>query len=222
MINVYLDGEFMNYELRYDYNIIDYFFTIKDDDANYDTTNKYQELLLKQVKGNISIDKKILNKYSSVMEIFNNIYNYNNKVLKLNNNYLPDLNLVNIKSQEMYSLLKNVFKKYHYNNIFINNGNKIIVSNRDIKHTVTYIYKTPGQKKMLREHIIVIENLGQIIKHAKLINQSGSKDIDSEDNSWHYYYDNLNINNQKYVLVFDVVSRNNGENHYRVQRLQKK
>lgn len=122
----------------------------------------------------------------------------------------------------MYSLAKDIFEQNHNKNKFNNNGNEIIVSNRDIKHTVTYIYKTPGQKSMLEQHLLVFSDLGDTIEHAKLVSQSRSNDIGTEENSWHYYYDDLDINGEKYKLVFDVVSRNNGENHYRVQRLEKK
>ena len=38
-------------------------------------------------------------------------------------------------------------------------------------------------------------------------------------NSWHYYVENIIIGKKKFLLEFDVVSRNDGENHYRIQRL---
>lgn len=36
-----------------------------------------------------------------------------------------------------------------------------------------------------------------------------------------YYFDELNINNELYYLEFDVRSMKNGENHYRVRKLEK-
>ena len=41
-------------------------------------------------------------------------------------------------------------------------------------------------------------------------------------NFWNYYFDGLVIDNVKYDLEFDVRSLDSGENHYRVQRLEKK
>lgn len=38
---------------------------------------------------------------------------------------------------------------------------------------------------------------------------------------WDYYLNELNINDNNYLFEFDVVCRHNGENHYRVQRLEK-
>ena len=38
---------------------------------------------------------------------------------------------------------------------------------------------------------------------------------------WSYYLNGLKINRENYLFEFDVVSRDNNENHYRVQRLQK-
>ena len=37
---------------------------------------------------------------------------------------------------------------------------------------------------------------------------------------WSYYLIGLKINKKKYIFEFDVVSRDNNENHYRVQRLK--
>ena len=39
--------------------------------------------------------------------------------------------------------------------------------------------------------------------------------------TWNYYFSNLKIDNQLFNFEFDVVSRIDGENHYRVQRLEK-
>lgn len=180
------------------------------------------EQIIKQTKGNIPINQELLKKHSNVKSIFDEVRNKYDGEVKIDNTIdMSGIDFSNLKSPAMYSYAKDIFNKNHKTNEFYNNGNKIIVSNRDIKHTVTYIYKTPGQKNMLPQHLLVFSDLGDIIEHAKLINQSGSNDIGTNENSWHYYYDNLDIKGEKYTLVFDVVSRDNGENHYRVQRLEK-
>lgn len=177
---------------------------------------------IKYNKGNIPINKDLLNKYANVRSIFTEIRNNCNDEIKIRNNIdISNINLSNLKSQKMYSYSKIIFSQNHCTNEFYNNGNKIIVSNRDIKHIITYIYKTPGQKNMLFQHLCVFSNLKNIIEHATLISQNGSNDIEGEENSWHYYYNNLDINGNNYTLVFDIVSRQNGENHYRVQRMEK-
>lgn len=38
---------------------------------------------------------------------------------------------------------------------------------------------------------------------------------------WNYYYDGLKIGNNSYNFEFEVVSMSNGENHYRIQKLEK-
>lgn len=177
---------------------------------------------IKYNKENIPINKDLLNKYANVRSIFTEIRNNCNNEIKIRNNIdISNINLSNLKSQKMYSYSKIIFSQSHCTNEFYNNGNKIIVSNRDIKHIITYIYKTPEQKNMLFQHLCVFSNLKNIIEHATLISQSGSNNIEGEENSWHYYYNNLDINGNNYTLVFDIVSRQNGENHYRVQRMEK-
>lgn len=48
------------------------------------------------------------------------------------------------------------------------------------------------------------------------------KEYTKDNNIWSYYLNGININGEQFLLEFDVVSMKNGENHYRVQRLQKK
>ena len=126
-----------------------------------------------------------------------------------------------MKPKEIKELAYSIFKKYNSKSIFENDGNKITVSKSGINESIEKIFNNKIQRNLLKEHLQVFSDLGDIIEHATLINQSGSSDVGTEENSWHYYYDNLDIKGEKYTLVFDVVSRNNGENHYRVQRLEK-
>lgn len=178
--------------------------------------------LEKNNKGNIAIKEKLLKRYKNLSEIFEYIEKKFNNQLKINiNNDIKNKEYLKLKSQEMFKYAKMLFKNNHNVAEFYNNKDKIIVSNNDIKHTITFIYKTPGQKNILLQYPFVFSNLGDIIKHAKLISQTESNDKEKNEKSWHYYYDNLDIDGERYIIVFDVVSRNNGENHYRVQRLKK-
>lgn len=75
---------------------------------------------------------------------------------------------------------------------------------------------------MLKEHLLVFRKIVEIIENTELVSQNKSEDSLHNENSWHYFYDNFNINRNKYKLVFNVTSRNDDENHYRVQTLELK
>ena len=169
-------------------------------------------------KGNIPINNKLLNKYSNVEEIFN-ITQKNNYIKLINYTYF---NLKDITSSELYKLVNKIFKSTHTTNRFKNFNNIIYISNKDIKESVNKIFYNPNQKKLLREHLIVFMNIGKIIETATLISQSLENKNRENNNLWNYYINWIKINNEDYLLEFDVVSRNNGENHYRLQRLIKK
>ena len=85
-----------------------------------------------------------------------------------------------------------------------------------------YVLNNSNQKSLLKEHLLIFGKIGEIIENAELVSQNKSEDSLHNENSWHYFYDNPNINGNKYKLVFDVTSRNDGENHYRVQTLELK
>lgn len=77
-------------------------------------------------------------------------------------------------------------------------------------------------KFIKNNNLKVFSDLGDIIENATLVNQTKETKNRSNINSWNYYFDGLNINNELYHLEFDVRSLDTGENQYRVQRLQKK
>lgn len=74
----------------------------------------------------------------------------------------------------------------------------------------------------MKEHLLVFSDLGDIIENATLVNQTKETKNRENINYWNYYFDGLEINNELYYLEFDVRSMENGENQYRVQRLEKK
>ena len=73
----------------------------------------------------------------------------------------------------------------------------------------------------MKEHLLVFSDLGDIIEHSKLVNQIPETKGREKYNSWNYYYDGLKIGNNSYNFEFEVVIMFNGENHYRVQKLEK-
>lgn len=54
-----------------------------------------------------------------------------------------------------------------------------------------------------------------------MVNQTFENKNRSKYNNWNYYFISLNINNNLFDLELDIVSRSDGENHYRIQRLKK-
>lgn len=119
---------------------------------------------------------------------------------------------------------ENLFNKYVnvreiFDNVVFEYDNCIIVS----RHLIELKGKDLNNMKVkdLKEHLQVFSDLGDIIEHATLVNQTRETKNRENINSWNYYFDGLNIDGELYHLEFDVRSLHNGQNQYRVQRLQK-
>lgn len=173
-------------------------------------TNKIKE------QNPINVNKKLLNKYKDITSIFQN-EKINNFIEITNKNIIFDKQ----KPTEIYHLAVNLFTKYHNNNIFENKKNKIYVTNSDIKESINKIYNDRLQNIYLKEHLLIFTKLGKIIESAKLINQTYENKNRNKYILWNYYFNGLIINNTIYKIEFDVVSRYDGENHYRIQRIKK-
>lgn len=111
-----------------------------------------------------------------------------------------------------------IFKEFNAKTVFLNDGNKIIVSKSGINESVEKIYSNKEQRNLMKEHLYVFSVLGSVIEHATLVNQTRER---KNIYSWNYYFDGLIINGDLYHIEFDVRSLHNGQNQYRVQRLQK-
>ena len=176
-----------------------------------------------QTSGNIPINQELLNKYKSTTEMFNDsINNYNGEVnVKDNLSELQNVSVENMKIGEVKKIAKEIFQKYNKSNTFYNSGNKILVNKTGIDESITKIFESRQQRELLKEHLLVFSDLGDIIEHSKLVNQVPETKGREKYNSWNYYYDGLKIGNNSYNFEFEVVSMSNGENHYRVQKLEK-
>lgn len=190
---------------------------------NFNSTKVDSKKLPVVKKENIPVDEKLLNKYSNVKEIFNGERNnYDGEVeLSKEINELENVDLNNIKISDLKDLAANIFNCYNSKNIFENNGNKITVSKTGINESIEKIYNNEAQRNLMKEHLQVFSDLGDIIEHATLVNQTPELKNRSNIRLWNYYFDGLKINNDTYYLEFDVRSMDNGENQYRVQRLEK-
>lgn len=166
----------------------------------------------------IKLNNKKLNKYNNVNEIFDVECSKCNTIIKIDNFFIK----TNGKSaREVYYIAKEIFNSSYDNNIFYNKKNKIIITNQDIKESVNKFYNDRLQNIYLKEHLIILSKIGDIIEQAKLVNQTLENKGREKYITWHYYCCLIKINNIKYKLVFDVVSRIDGENHYRLQRIEK-
>lgn len=178
---------------------------------------------INHVKGNIPINQELLNKYNNVSEMINkNINKYDGKVdVKGSIMELNNIDLNSMSQNELSNLAINIFEKYNNSNTFINDGNKIMVTRSGIKESINKILYNKTQKQYLKEHLQVFSDLGDIIESATLASQTTEGKSRENNKIWNYYLNGLNINDNNYLFEFDVVSRQNGENHYRVQRLEK-
>lgn len=177
---------------------------------------------------NIPINKDLLNKYENVTDLINdNLNNYDGKVnVKSNIKELKGVKLDEVNNTELFYIAKNIFHEYNQKNEYINDGNIIKVSNKDIKESIEKITHNINQKELLKEHLQVFSDLGDIIESAILVSQGIEQKNEIQkthmrNKVWNYYLNGLKINNNYYLFEFDVISRSDGENHYRVQRLQK-
>ncbi len=179
---------------------------------------------INQTKGNIPINQELLNKYANVKEIFMNERNNYDGNVKINNEIVElsnfDINKINIG--DLKKLANDIFIKYNQKNTFENAGNKIVVNKSGINESIEKIYNNRTQRSLIKEHLQVFSDLGDIIENATLVNQTRETKNRENINYWNYYFDGLEINNELYYLEFDVRSMENGENQYRVQRLEKK
>ena len=178
---------------------------------------------VKQVKGNIPINNNLLNKYLNVREIFDNEKNLCNDEIYISSKAIDfvEIDFYNFNITQLKNIANQIFSKYNSCNGFYNINDKIVVSKSGINESVEKKFNNRAQRNLLKEHLIILSNLGNIIEYSKLINQALNMKNNFDINYWNYYIAYLNIDGNKYMLVFDVRSMKDGQNQYRVQRLEK-
>ncbi len=170
---------------------------------------------------NILINEKLLNKYNNMTDLLiDNKEKFAIKII-LNKNIkiLDNNNFNSLKQNELSNIAINIFEEYHINNVFINNGNAIKVTNSGIRESIHKILYNQNQKIFLKEHLLIFSDLGNIIKSAILVGQNYEIKKREHNKVWHYYINGIIIDGKSYLFEFDVISHSDGENHYRVQRL---
>ena len=195
-------------DMIYNFDVIYNDFMICEDEYSYGKVNK--------VNASIPFYSDFINKYNNVSDIFLYEKIDDNKTIDISIN---DINFENNTKSCIEAI--NLFNKYHTTNTFINNGNYIKVTNQDIRESIFKILNDRYQRKYLKEHLAIFSNLGTIISSSHLVCQTYEKKERTKYVIWNYYYNGLKIDNQLFGFQFDVVSRVDGQNHYRVQRLKK-
>ena len=96
-----------------------------------------------------------------------------------------------------------------------------MVTRTGIDESITKLYESSCQRGLLKEHLIVYSHLGDIIENSVLVNQALESKGREKYKCWNYYLCMIIIDENEYLLEFEVVTMSNGENHYRVQKLRK-
>lgn len=135
---------------------------------------------------------------------------------------LENVNVKEIKQMEAYKIARDLFAKLHKIK-FTNNmtGNIIYVTNSDIKESINNTYTFTEQRKYLKENLSIYSHLDKIIVNAQLISNTSELKGRSKYNKWEYYALPIKIDNRNFIVQFDTVQREDGETHFRVERLFK-
>lgn len=176
-------------------------------------------------KANISIDKKLLNKYKNVKEIFIGEKNNYNGVVNVSSDISTIINKYDLtRIEDVKRAAIEIFFTYHSKSVFMNDNNKIIVNRSGINESVEKIFNNRRQRNLLIEHLKIFSDLGDIIEHARLVNQAYNVKKKNKPDviSRNYYFDGVKIGTFEYIFEFEVRTMQDGENQYRVQRLEQK
>lgn len=149
------------------------------------------------------------------------IYDYVNSIKE---NFQTDINIETNKTKipidysTQSQMMIKVFSKIG-KNVFKNNGENIYVSNSDIKESIAKTVRNTNQKKLLSEHIEVFQHLDKIIENGQIIARGSETKSRSQYKNWDYYATPITIDGQNYIVEFDTVLRDNGQKHFRLERI---
>lgn len=88
-----------------------------------------------------------------------------------------------------------------------------------LKKVLPKTVRNTNQKKLLAEHIEVFENLDKIIENGQVIARGSEMKGRSQYKNWDYYATPITINGENYIVEFDTVLRDNGQKHFRLERI---
>ena len=182
----------------------------------------------RDIEGNevLSMKKKIDNKKDTKITKKIEEYIAKNPNLRtdinISTDIIADINVREIKQMESYKIARDLFSKIHKRKFQNNNTDtNIYVTNSDIKESINTTYTYTEQRKYLKENIVIYSQLDKIIENAELISNTNELKGRQKYQQWEYYALPVNIDNNKFIIQFDTVKREDGETHFRVERLYK-
>lgn len=140
--------------------------------------------------------------------------------IKITTSKLKDIDSKEIKQMEAYKIARDLFSELHKRK-FTNNitENTIYVTNSDVKESVNTTYTFTDQRKYLKENLSIYSHLDKIIENAELISDTSELKGRRKYNKWEYYALPIEIDSKSFIVQFDTVQREDGETHFRVERL---
>ena len=174
----------------------------------------------KQIQNSTQNIKQYTNITDAVVDYANSIKDnfHTDIIIKINKDEIIDY------SKELQTVIFRYAKKEFQHigkKVFNNNNDIILVTNEDIKESISKIVRNEEQKKLLNEHIKVFRNLDKIIKNGKLIAYAPELKNRSKYFNWYYYAVPIIIDNEKFIVQFDVVLRVDVKKHFRIMRIYK-
>ncbi len=202
----------------------DRIFGMKKSDVKSEKVNLNDEIqnIKENLKeSNIQLNKDYYKKYNSITDILNNELLKKRKAANITSNKnIEELNLNKMSTNE----IKKEAKK-QYNNqkskLYID-GFEIKVSNRDIDEIINSANYNEHQEKYMKEQLILLSQLEKIIDNAILVTQNPEGKSRKNNILWNYYIADFKLNDNIFTVIFDIVSRDNGENHLRIQYISPK
>lgn len=177
------------------------------------------------LENTVQNDEIINSQETKTKELQNAVQNY---IEKTKNNFKTQINIPKIEStlnlkQEsestIYKKAKDLFSNIK-KKIFVNNGENIHVTNTDISESIGKTVRNGYQKELLDVNIAVFSQLDKIIENGeKILKNVPELKNRSKYQSWDYYATPIVYNGQKYIVEFDTVIRNDGEKHFRLERV---
>ena len=138
------------------------------------------------------------------------------KCMYIFNSDIPDI--IHFNHSMIFREAKKEFSKIGRKK-FYNNNKLIIVTNEDIKESIAKTLRNGYQKYYVSLHVKLFRYLDVIIEKAVLISEAVESKNREKYKYWNYYVVLLSFNNKLLLIEFDTVLRNDGENHFRLQRI---
>lgn len=168
-----------------------------------------------------------LNVKNKSNEVVNNYTNINDAIIAFidKNNIevkrIYDYSIVNLNGMTHGMIFKEAKKQIEKigRKKFCNKNDFILVTNEDIKESVSKVLSNKYQKVLLNYNLKLFRYLDIVIENAILISSAPETKNRDKYQKWDYYILILYLNNIKLIAEFDTVIRKDGEKHFRLQRI---